>query len=295
MLGSTVSDLLSNDPQLCITSTVRNDQLAQRLNKLVPSCRWIRFDAGTDDIRQLLAATRYDAVINAIGIIKPYIKDDNREQVERAIRINALFPHALAQAAAMSGSRVVQIATDCVYSGKAGNYTEDALQDAADVYGKTKSLGEVPDSRVTHIRCSIIGPEPKGHVSLLDWFLGQPQGATVTGFTNHLWNGVTTLHFAKICAGIIKSGIALPQKIHLVPTSTVTKAEMLECFSQAYGRNDITINHSEATTVIDRTLQSSNPDLNRQLWQAAGYATAPTVPEMIAEMGRFNFRLSGLD
>jgi len=295
MLGSMVSDLLSNDPGLSITSTVRNNQLAQRWSKLVPTCRWVCFDAETDDIRVLLATAKYDAVINAIGIIKPYIKDDNRDQVERAIRINALFPHTLAWAAATSGSRVLQIATDCVYSGREGNYREEALQDALDVYGKTKSLGEVPASHVTHIRCSIIGPEPKGHVSLLDWFLGQPQGATVTGFTNHLWNGVTTLHFAKVCSAIIKSGIAVPQKIHLVPTGDITKAEMLECFSRVYGRSDVTINHSEAATVIDRTLQCSDPGLNQQIWQTAGYAIPPTVPEMITEMGRFEFRLFSLD
>jgi len=56
---------------------------------------------------------------------------------------------------------------------------------------------------VFHLRASIIGPEPKAHVSLLDWFLGQKKDAAVNGFTNHQWNGVTTLHFARLCHGII--------------------------------------------------------------------------------------------
>lgn len=294
MLGGMISDVLCDDPELQVTATVRTDALLQHCGKLLPSCRWMRLDVETDDIRHLLKTGHFDTVINAIGIIKPYVKDDNQAQTEQAIRVNALFPHTLAKAAAESGSNVLQIATDCVYSGKAGNYAEDAPHDALDVYGKSKSLGEVPADNVTHIRCSIIGPEPKAHVSLLDWFLGQPQGGDVNGFTNHLWNGVTTLHFAKVCAGLIKAGVVLPQKMHLVPTATATKAEMLECFSQTYGRSDITIKHSEATMIIDRTLQSSNQGLNQQIWQAAGYVAAPTVPEMIAEMGRFDFRLSRL-
>ncbi|GFE59657.1 SDR family oxidoreductase [Geobacter sp. AOG2] len=295
MLGGMITDILSRDPDLQVTATVRNDQLAQTCAGLIPSCTWLRFDAETDDIRPLLAGNSFDAVINAIGIIKPYIKDDNPAQTERAVRINALFPHILARAAADHGVRVLQIATDCVYSGRDGNYGEAAPHDALDVYGKSKSLGEVAAGNVAHIRCSIIGPEPKAHVSLLDWFLGQAQGASVNGFTNHLWNGVTTLHYGKACAGIIKAGLDLPQKLHLVPTATITKADMLGCFAKAYGRTDITVNHVEAGTVIDRTLQTANPELNRQVWQAAGYDTPPTVPEMIAEMGRFDFRLAKLD
>ncbi|QEM69765.1 sugar nucleotide-binding protein [Geobacter sp. FeAm09] len=295
MLGGMITDVLSRDPDLRITATVRSDELVQACAAAIPACTWARFDAESGDIRHLLASGPFDAVINAIGIIKPYIKDDNPAQTERAVRINALFPHILARAAAERGVRVLQIATDCVYSGRDGNYGEAAPHDALDVYGKSKSLGEVAAANVAHIRCSIIGPEPKAHVSLLDWFLGQAPGATVNGFTNHLWNGVTTLHYGKACAGIIKAGLELPQKLHLVPTATITKADMLGCFAQAYGRTDITVNHVEAGTVIDRTLQTADPELNRQIWRAAGYAAPPTVPDMIAEMGRFDFRLAKLD
>jgi len=295
MLGGMVVDVLSRDPNFQVSATVRSDRLAKVCAQLIPSCQWLRFDAETDDVRPLLAGSPFDAVINAIGIIKPYIKDDNPAQTERAVRINALFPHVLARAAEEQDVSVFQIATDCVYSGRDGKYGEAALHDALDVYGKSKSMGEVAAANMAHIRCSIIGPEPKAHVSLLDWFLGQAPGATVNGFTNHFWNGVTTLHYGKACAGIIKAGLILPQKLHLVPTATITKANMLGCFAQAYGRTDITVNYVEAGTVIDRTLQTTEPELNRRVWQAAGYETPPTVPDMIAEMGRFDFRLVKLD
>jgi len=50
---------------------------------------------------------------------------------------------------------------------------------------------------------------------------------------------------------------------------------MLHEFAAAYGRTDVEINETNASSVIDRTLSTINPDLNRQLWQAAGYAAPP--------------------
>ena len=128
---------------------------------------------------------------------------DDPAGVERAIRINALFPHQLARAAHRHGVRLIQIATDCVFSGSRGKYTEADDHDALDVYGKTKSLGELHVPGALNIRCSIIGPEGKGRTSLMEWFLAQPAGSTVNGFTHHLWNGVTTLQFARLCERII--------------------------------------------------------------------------------------------
>ena len=161
MLGSMVLSELAGDGTLEVTGTVRP--------ALDAEC------AGVDDLARLLDGASW--AVNAIGVIKPYIRDDEAAAVERAVRVNGLFPHLLARAAERTGCRVLQIATDCVYSGTIGNYREDAPHDALDVYGKTKSLGEVNSPAVHHLRCSIIGPEPKAHVSLLDWFLGPPSGS----------------------------------------------------------------------------------------------------------------------
>lgn len=268
MLGSMVLRELAGDRTLEVVGTVRATLDAER--------------AGVDDLSRLLDGASW--AINAIGIIKPYIRDDDAAAVERAVRVNGLFPHTLAQAAERSGCRVLQIATDCVYAGTIGNYREAAPHDALDVYGKTKSLGEVNSPAVHHLRCSIIGPELKAHVSLLDWFLGQPQGAGVKGFVNHNWNGVTTLHFARLCRGIIRDGLPLPRLLHVVPGGQVSKLEMLQSFAREYERPDITITPQEAAVVIDRTLSTAHDGINRQVWTAAGFAAPPTVPAMIAEL-----------
>jgi len=229
-------------------------------------------------------------IINAIGITKPLVRDDNPEQIETAISVNSLLPHALGRRAASVGARVLQIATDCVYSGSKGMYRESDTHDALDVYGKTKSLGESFQPNVHHLRCSIIGPEPKDFKFLLEWFLRQPRTGQVNGFTNHRWNGVTTLHFAKACLGIISRGISLTHLQHVVPNDPLPKSEMLKVFASVYGREDIRVQDVEAKSVIDRTLATDCEERNRALWQAAGYDHPPTVKQMIEELGAYDYR-----
>jgi len=181
-----------------------------------------------------------------------------------------------------------------VFSGVREHYCETDSHDALDVYGKTKSLGEAYGESVHHLRCSIIGPEPKEHKFLLDWFLGQPEGSTVNGFTNHLWNGVTTLQFAKICAGVIRENLELPHVQHVVPQGEITKYEMLRSLAFAFGRDDICVSEAEARTQVNRTLATTAEERNRQLWVSAGYTRAPTVPEMIGELSGYDMGLTSL-
>ncbi len=282
-------NVLSGDKKLKLIATVRKEELAVHGRNRYKNIEWQVLDVEDTDLTKLafvIGDTSW--VINNIGIIKPYIHDDNPEEVERAIVVNALFPYRLAQAAALNGAKVLQIATDCVYSGAKGQYVESDLHDALDAYGKTKSLGETNLSHVHHLRCSIIGPEPKAFVSLLEWFRRQPQNAVMNGYTNHHWNGVTTFHFAKICRGIITTNMTLPHLQHVVPTGTISKAELLEIFAKEYQRRDITINPVEAKTVINRTLATENETLNRALWVAAGYNEPPSIPQMVKELAQIN-------
>jgi dTDP-4-dehydrorhamnose reductase len=294
MLGSMVIDYLFRKGTFRLTGTARSAILLDKFQRLYPSVKWVLFDYGNQTREQAFEALgRQDWIINAIGITKPLIKDNNPAQVENAVLINSLLPHDLGRYAASISSRVIQIATDCVYSGVQGLYAEDAPHDALDVYGKTKSVGETWHPNVSHLRCSIIGPEPKDFKFLIEWFRRQSDGATVNGFTNHTWNGITTLHFAKICDGIIAEDIQLDHLQHVIPNGTITKARMLRDFAETYHRNDLVINDIEAETVVDRTLATNYPQQNLTLWKGAGYTTIPTVSNMIAELGSYPY--SGAD
>ncbi len=295
MLGSALADVLSRDQALKVTATARSKSLASRCRQLVKNVNWVAFDANNPDIKKALNVINgQDWVINAIGITKPLVHDDNPFEVERAININSVFPYHLARKAGSVKARVIQIATDCVYSGKRSNYAETDEHDPLDVYGKSKSLGEIATPDNFLLRCSIIGPEPKEHKFLLDWFIGQPANAKVSGYVNHRWNGVTTLHFAKICRGIIERNLKIESAQHIIPAGDITKYEMLQSFARNYHREDIVITPADAPVVVNRTLRTNKEKVNQEIWTAAGYPKPPAVPEMIAELSAYDFRLTKL-
>jgi dTDP-4-dehydrorhamnose reductase len=294
MLGSMVVDVLAGDGRLQVAGTVRTPRLAAECRELLPEVVWREVDAAADGRSLAAALDGADWVINAIGLTKPYVHDDDPAEVERAIRVNAAFPFALAKAADATGAQVVQIATDCVYSGSAGRYVESAPHDPLDVYGKTKSLGEAGLPGMHLLRCSIVGPEPAAPTFLLEWLRRQPPGASVNGYVDHLWNGVTTYAFARLCLGLATGGASAPHLQHVVPDRDVTKADLLVMIAKAYGRDDITVVPAQAPHPVDRTLRTEQAEANTMLWAAAGYATPPSVAEMIAEMAKHTPRLSGL-
>jgi len=296
MLGSMVTDVLSRDPELTIKATVRSKEYLSPFSLKIPNVEWVYLDVeypNRDKIQKNLGNANW--VINAIGLTKPYTHDDKPKEIERAIRINAILPYELSHAASSIGTQILQIATDCVYDGVLGKYIENSPHNPLDVYGKTKSLGEALLPNYHCFRCSIIGPEPKAFVFLLEWFRRQPDDAQINGFINHQWNGVTTLHFAKLCLASVKNNLDLPNIQHIVPTGSISKYDLLTCFAKDYHREDIDIKPTEANTVIDRTLATANETLNRQLWSFAGYPDPPTVPQMVTEMAQFNFRSEGIE
>lgn len=166
----------------------------------------------------------------------------------------------LSEFSEIKGIKTIQIATDCVYSGVKGQYAEDAPHDPLDVYGKTKSLGEVKSGSFLNIRCSIIGPEKYKKDFLLEWFLMQQEGTKVKGFSHHLWNGVTTLQFAQLCEKIINNKfdalISESNTHHFMPNSTVNKYELLNIFNKIFNKKMIVEKYEDKKNILDRTLVS---------------------------------------
>ena len=283
MLGHMVAQVLALSPDIDVIGTYRQARISDV--GLPRHVRLVGLDAEEVDDQSLASLLEgSEWVVNAIGLIKPYIRDAVPDDVEQALRVNALFPHQVARAAEACGTRVLQIATDCVYSGATGGYTETSPHDAHDVYGKTKSLGEVRGAHVHHLRASVVGPERIRQVSLLEWFLGRPHGAKVSGFTTHRWNGVTTLQFARVCAAVILHGLDLPERHHLVPADTVSKHELLRQLGRAFGREDIVLKPTAVSPAIDRTLRTEDERLRDLLWRTAGYSCPPTIGEMVNEL-----------
>ena len=248
----------------------------------------IRFDAEGDSCEDLLLAaglTSQDYVVNCVGLTKTHIDEADPSSVERAVRLNILFPISLAQAAAKSGVRIIQVATDCVFSGKNGHYTESSSHDADDVYGKSKSIGEVGSENVLHLRCSLVGPEIAGRSSLFfEWIRGLEYGAIVDGFVDHIWNGLTSQAFGAIVSGIVKSGTFFSGVQHLVPADSLTKFELVKMELDLLGRNDVVVNETITGNKVDRTLETSNPTQNDLMFKLGGYDATPTIREMMEKL-----------
>lgn len=240
----------------------------------------IKFDINKDDL-ELINKASFDYIINCAGIIKPYIDENSNNSVLNALKVNSVFPRELSNK--FRRSKIIQIATDCVYSGLKGNYDEKSFHDALDIYGKSKSLGEINSSNFMNLRCSIIGKEIRNNKSLISWFLNNEENISLNGFTNHIWNGVTTDVFAKICIGIIQNKYFFSGTHHLVPADKVTKYKLLLLLKKKF-KKKYEINKFSTFVKCDRSLSTVNLRRNNKIWRLSGYKNPPTIFDMIDEL-----------
>ena len=247
-----------------------------------------RFDALKDSVDQLLSSLPSDTIlVNLIGVIRHKIETNSEESLFRAKKINSDFPKLLVQSASNLNLRVVQIATDCVFSGQDGAYSENSRLDPVDIYGETKVAGEIPADNLLTLRVSVVGREIENHVELMDWVISQPLNNVVNGYSNHFWNGITALHFAKILDGVLKESVNTNGTFHLIPTGAVTKLELIQMIAELSGRLDLKIVATVSEKSIDRTLRTNYKEINADFWRSAGYQDIPTIRIMLEEYFRW--------
>jgi dTDP-4-dehydrorhamnose reductase len=238
LLGNTVIRELSKNSRYEVTGTVRRFDCIQHLD-----CTYVQFDAYNGDPEHILHG--YDVVINCIGLIKPHLTD-----TLTAVRVNTLFPLKTSTLCKKYGSKFIHITSDCVFSGETGNYSEDDEHDMIDLYGRTKSLGEPGDCMV--LRTSIIGPELHSYVSLLDW-VRTSSDTILSGYVNHIWNGITTKQYAKIISQIIDENLYEEGKFHVHSPYPVSKYDLVSMIIQSLNLNK-TVRPYSTDISIDRSL-----------------------------------------
>lgn len=171
-----------------------------------------------------------DVVVNAVGIIKQL--PEAQEEI-LSIKINSLFPQELAALADHFGTKLIHMSTDCVFSGKKGNYSEDDIPDPTDLYGRTKLLGEVNRKPHLTIRSSIIGRDFFHRLGLLEWFLGRSPGEKVRGFTNAIYTGLTTGTMAQTIAWILEKHSSL-SGLTQIASQPIDKYSLLKMLQKAF-------------------------------------------------------------
>ena len=259
MLGSAVGKyFIEKYGEDNVFLSYRNEEVSYGKNKFY-------FDANDSDIGCIPDC---DYIINCIGTIKPFMC----ENMCKSIFLNSVFPLKLSHYSPVM-TKVIHITTDCVFSGKKGAYTEEDFHDAEDEYGKSKSLGEICQKECMVIRTSIIGEEIHKKASLIEWIKSQ-KGKKTNGYINHLWNGITTKQYAKVCSKIIDENLYEEGLFHVF-SNVVNKLELVTYVNEKFNL-DIDINPFEAPISCDRTM-STIKDLNENL-------NIPSIKDQIIDL-----------
>lgn len=208
-------------------------------------CKCITMDV-TDfaEMEKVIRAGGYGCIVNCAGLLN----DKAKNNPDAAVLINSYVPWYLCKIAGRA--KVIQISTDCVFSGRNGNYDERAWPDADTIYGRSKALGEISGDNKLTIRTSIIGPDiNQDGIGLFHWFMNQE--GPISGYSGAIWSGVTSLELAKAVHKASKS--TLSGLYHLVNNQVISKNGML-CLLKKYTNKDIAIHKTEG------------PAYNKSLW-----------------------------
>lgn len=221
-------------------------------------------------IRNVISGGQFDAVINCIGILNQFAEKNKAT----ATFLNAYLPHFLADITSESVTQIIHMSTDCVFSGKRGNYTEHDFCDGETFYDRSKALGELIDNKNLTLRNSIVGPDIKPNgIGLLNWFMQQK--GEIQGYTKAMWTGQSTLQLAKTIEVAAKHKIS--GLINMVPKCNISKYDLLNLFNKHLRNNIIKIVPVDGL-VADKTLIRTNTDFDYEI---------PDYDTMIFEMAKW--------
>lgn len=253
MLGNYISSYLSNKYEI-INLTRKDLDLSTITFKNI------------DELFKLKNIQENDIIINCAGVI-PQASKQRSLNSRLYFKINSLFPVILSSICEKYSAKMFHITTDCVFSGKDGNYNENSEHDETNDYGMSKSLGELCNATI--IRTSIIGEEINNKRSLVEWIKSNKNGK-INGFENHIWNGVTCLQLAKIIEEIINKNLFWNGVRHIYSPRKVSKYELVSMVNEVYELN-IKINKITTEEKCDKSITSTYqnqfniPDLLEQI------------------------------
>ena len=207
--------------------------------------------SNTNALEQIIAEKKFDVIVNCIGILNK----DAENNPDKAIWFNSYFPHYLEKITKNTATKVIHISTDCVFSGKKGNYTEEDFKDGIGFYAQSKALGEIVNKKDLTIRTSIIGPElNENGIGLFHWFMSQPDDSQLKGFSKAFWSGITTVELAEVLKWAIEENVVGLKQI--APHHKINKFDLLQLFNEIFRENKLTIIEDDHYKV-DKSLLST--------------------------------------
>jgi len=222
-----------------------------------------------------------DLLVNAVGWIPQKGTGSLSVDKKIAFQLNVQLPKRIGQLQAHLGFSWLQVATDCVYAGSKGGYSESSPKDGEGLYAESKIQGETFCSGALLIRSSIIGLGGLRDSGLLHWYRSQPVDGKIFGYTNHFWNGVSSKAFARLAIGILQAGVATPVDQHWLPADITSKANLLRMVRAKVGGAEIVDMQTPVSS--NRVLSTNNQEGSDMLWNLAGYSAPPTIAQLLEE------------
>lgn len=218
-------------------------------------------------LKEIILSTEYDAIINAVGILN----QDAEDSKSSAVLINSYLPHFLSDITKDRKTKIIHMSTDCVFSGKEGNYSESSFKDGETFYDRSKALGEIDNSKDLTFRNSIIGPDMNENgIGLFNWFMKQE--GTINGFTKAIWTGVTTITLAKAMEKALEENVT--GLYNLVNNEVISKYELLNLFNTHLKNNTVRILESDKVS-LNKSLVNTRTDFSFEV---------PSYKDMVIEM-----------
>ncbi len=244
MLGHIIYLYFKNQAKYSIEDYYQNVNFSANGNKLLLSSLNI--------IKEMISNLDNTIIINTLSVS---IKE-SKENFDKAVYINSFFPNFISSIVKNTNNKFIHISTDCVFSGKLGDYSEYTITDSTDSYGSTKSYGEVHNGNDLTIRTSKIGPcLINQSEELFDWFIRQE--GSVKGYKNALWNGVTTLELAKMIEKAIEKD--LTGVYNIAPFSKISKYDLLSIINDVFNKSLII--EPTYDVIIDRSLKDTRNEI----------------------------------
>jgi len=228
MIGHKIAQSLSQD-----FNVIGSTRKKIKPNDLgITKCELITHDFITNNTLNLLNNTNPDIIINCVGVT---IRRGINNNIDNTELLNSNLPQILNDWAERNEKRLIHFSSDCVFSGKKGDYNDESKPDADDLYGLSKSKGEIKSNSTLTIRCSIIGREIYNHTELFEWLYSM-KNKKIEGYSNVIYSGITNVRMGKIIHHILTKKLNL-SGIYNISSIPISKYDLLVKLSKAFSLN----------------------------------------------------------
>ena len=225
MIGHKIAQVLSFNNE--VTGTSRKQISSRDIG--ITNATILYKDFIIDKTLDFISEIMPDVIINCVGITTRRINESNIDDLSF---INSTLPKLINDWSIDNSIKMIHMSTDCVFSGKSGNYLDNDIPDATDSYGSSKAMGEINNNKTHTLRRSMVGREIYNHTELFEWLIKNKNGK-IKGYENVIYSGITTIRMAKIIDFILNNNLNL-SGIYNIGSMPISKYNLLKMLINSF-------------------------------------------------------------